>query len=52
MIVMIMITMEWLENLFGEVDKKDYYKPILVKSSFKCSYKYYESRGDRKKVYQ
>ena len=39
-----------IENLFGRVDKKDYYKPILVESSFKGNYKYYESRGDRKKI--
>ena len=27
----------------------DYYKPILVESSFKENYKYYESRGDKDK---
>ena len=27
----------------------DYYKPILVKSSFDENYKYYESRGDKDK---
>ena len=27
-------------------DDDDYYKPILVKSSFNENYKYYESRGD------
>ena len=27
----------------------DYYNPILVKSSFKDNYKYFESRGDRDK---
>ena len=37
------------ENLFTEVDKKDYYKPILVKRAFKGKYKKYESRGDKKK---
>ena len=36
-----------IESLFIEVDKKDYYKPILVKSSFKGNYNYCESRGDR-----
>ena len=38
-----------IENLFGnvDVDDDDYYKPILVKSSFKNNYKYYESRGDK-----
>ena len=37
-----------LENLFGDIDNDDnYYKPVLVRSSFKNSYKYYESRGDK-----
>ena len=39
-----------LENLFGDTDINDnYYKPVLFKTSFKDSYKYYESRGDRDK---
>ena len=40
-----------IENLFGNVDVDDdsYYKPILVKSSFKNNYKYYESRRDKNK---
>ena len=40
-----------IENLFGNVDVDDdnYYKSILVKSSFKNNYKYYESRGDKDK---
>ena len=38
-----------MENLFYEFSKEDYYKPILVKSSFKGNYKYYESRGDKEK---
>ena len=38
-----------IENLFDNVNDNDYYKPILVKSSFNESYKYYESRGDRDK---
>ena len=38
-----------IENLFYEFVKEDYYKPILVKSSFKGNYKYYESRGDKEK---
>ena len=40
-----------IENLLGDVDVDDnnYYKPILVKSSFKNNYKYYESRGDKDK---
>ena len=39
-----------IENLFGNLDDDDdYYKPILIKSSFKDNYKYYESRGDKDK---
>ena len=38
-----------IENLFGNVDDDDDYKPILVKSSFKNNYKYYASRGDKDK---
>ena len=37
------------ENLFDKVNEEDYYKPILVKSSFNGNYKYYESRGDKEK---
>ena len=33
-----------LEKLFNDIDNDDYYKPALVKSSFKNNYKYYESR--------
>ena len=36
------------ENLFGNVDD-DSYKPILIKSSFKDNYKYYECREDKDK---
>ena len=37
-----------LENLFGDIDNDDNcYKPVLVRSSFKKNYKYYESRGDK-----
>ena len=32
-----------------DTDNNDYYKPILVKSSFNENYKYYESRGDKDK---
>ena len=39
-----------MENLFDEASEEDYYKPILVKSSFKGNYKYYESRGDKEKI--
>ena len=38
-----------IENLFDADNNEDYYKPILVKSSFNESYKYYESRGDKDK---
>ena len=38
-----------MENLFDEASEEDYYKPILVKSSFKDNYKYYESKGDKEK---
>ena len=41
-----------IENLFDEVNEEDYYKPILVKSSFKGNCKYYESSGDKEKSYQ
>ena len=37
-----------IENAFDNIDD-DYYKPILVKSSFNESYKYYKSRGDKDK---
>ena len=35
--------------LFSKVSKKDYYKPIFVKSSYQGNYKYCESNGDKKK---
>ena len=39
-----------IENLFDNDDNDDdYYKPILIKSSFKNNYKYYESGGDKDK---
>ena len=38
-----------MENLLDEASEENYYKPILVKSSFKSNYKYYESRGDKEK---
>ena len=37
-----------IENLFYKFVKEDYYKPILVKSSFKGNYKY-KSKGDKEK---
>ena len=38
-----------IENLFDADNNDDYYKPILVKSSFKENYRYYESQGDEDK---
>ena len=38
-----------IENLFHVASEEDCYKPILIKSSFKGNYKYYESRGDKEK---
>ena len=38
-----------IDVLLGDADEKDYYKPILVKSSFKGNCKIYDSRGDRNK---
>ena len=39
-----------IENLFDDYNDNDYYKPILVKSSFNENYKKYKSRGDRDKT--
>ena len=38
-----------IENLFINIDDADFYKPTLVKSSFKNNFPYYEIRGDRDK---
>ena len=38
-----------IENLFDADNNEDYYKPILVKSFFNESCKYYESKGDKDK---
>ena len=38
-----------IQNLFDHINNDDY-KPILVKSSFKNSYEYYEIRGDKDKM--
>ena len=39
-----------IENFFDNEDDDDnYYKPVLVNTSFKDGYKYYESRGDKDK---
>ena len=42
-----------MENFFDNDNDNDddYYKPILVESSFKNNYKYYESRGDKDKKF-
>ena len=37
-----------IENVFDNIDD-DYYKPILVKSSFNGNDKYYENRSDKDK---
>ena len=37
-----------MEKLFD--DCNNYYKPILVKSSFNENYRKYESRGDKNKT--
>ena len=36
--------------LFSKISKKDYYKPIFVKSSYQGNYKYCESNGDKKNI--
>ena len=41
-----------IKKLFGNVDDDDYYKPILVKSSFKNNYKHYEAEEIKTKHYQ
>ena len=38
-----------IEIFFDNIDDNDYYKLMLVKSSFNENYKYYESRGDKNK---
>ena len=38
-----------IENLVDDIDDDYYHKPILIKSSFKENYKYYENRGDKVK---
>ena len=35
--------------MFDNIDDDDYYKSILVKTSFDENYKYYKSRGDKGK---
>ena len=36
-----------LEIFFDDTDNDDYYKPVLVKGSFKKNYEQYESTGDK-----
>ena len=36
-----------IENMLGNIDGADYYKPILAKESFKGNCQYYQIRGDR-----
>ena len=39
-----------LEKLFDDIDDDNYYKPVLIRSSFEGTYKCYESRGDKDKI--
>ena len=39
----------YIENLFGEVDEEDYYKPIKTKDPFNDNQIEYERRGDKNK---
>ena len=38
-----------LEKLFDDIDDDNYYKPVLIRSSFERNYEYYEIRGDKDK---
>ena len=38
-----------IENLFGEVNEEDYYKPVKTKGAFNNNYIEYESKGDKDK---
>ena len=38
-----------MENLLGEIDEEDYYKPIKVRGAFNDNYIEYERKGDRDK---
>ena len=38
-----------IENLFGEFNDEDHYKPIKTKDAFNNNYIEYESRGDKNK---
>ena len=39
-----------MENLFSEVDKKNYYKPILIKSTFEGNYKNIKAEETKTKI--
>ena len=39
--------MAYIDHLFNEVNKEDYYEPKEIKSAFDGSYVLYESRGDK-----
>ena len=39
-----------LEKLFDDIDDDNYYKPVLIRSSFEGTYKCYESRRDKDKI--
>ena len=41
--------MREIENLFNEINEKDYYKPIKTKGAFNNDYIEYESKGDKDK---
>ena len=38
-----------IENLFGDADEKDYYKPVKTKATFNDNYVEYERSGDKDK---
>ena len=38
-----------IENLFGDADEKDYYKPVKTKAAFNDNYVEYERSGDKDK---
>ena len=39
-----------LEKLFDDIDDDNYYKPVLIRSSFEGTYKCYESTGYKDKI--
>ena len=39
----------YIDNVFDNIADVDYYKPILIKSSFDESYKFYETKDDKDK---